>query len=154
MSTPSIYGEYAQCLPKILQEITDPIIAANITSKKETGFKLYEHFISRIKESDSMCEKCRRKNLPETSQSALKEIRDSIGLRIVCGFVDDIYKTIDVIKAIPGVSIYNEKDYILNAKPNGYRSYHLILEVETEFPDVLGNERGTYFVEVQLRTIA
>ena len=52
------------------------------------------------------------KNLPETSQSALKEIRDSIGIRIVCGFVDDIYKTIDVIKAIPGVSIYNEKDYI------------------------------------------
>ena len=127
MSTPSIYGEYAQYLPKILQEITDPIIAANITSKKETGFKLYEHFISRIKESDSMREKCRRKNLPET---------------------------IDVIKAIPGVSIYNEKDYILNAKPNGYRSYHLILEIETEFPDVLGNERGTYFVEVQLRTIA
>ena len=42
MSTPSIYGEYAQYLPKILQEITDPIIAANITSKKETGFKLYE----------------------------------------------------------------------------------------------------------------
>ena len=154
MSTPSIYGEYAQYLPKILQEITDPIIAANITSKKETGFKLYEHFISRIKESDSMREKCRRKNLPETSQSALKEIRDSIGLRIVCGFVDDIYKTIDVIKTIPSVSIYNEKDYILNAKPNGYRSYHLILEVETEFPDVLGNERGTYFVEVQLRTIA
>ena len=154
MSTPSIYGEYAQYLPKILQEITDPIIAANITSKKETGFKLYEHFISRIKESDSMREKCRRKNLPETSQSALKEIRDSIGIRIVCGFVDDIYKTIDVIKDIPGVSIYNEKDYILNAKPNGYRSYHLILEVETEFPDVLGNERGTYFVEVQLRTIA
>ena len=32
MSTPSIYGEYAQYLPKILQEITDPIIAANITS--------------------------------------------------------------------------------------------------------------------------
>ena len=41
MSTPSIYGEYAQYLPNILQEITDPIIAANIASKKETGFKLH-----------------------------------------------------------------------------------------------------------------
>ena len=132
MSTPSIYGEYAQYLPNILQEITDPIIAANIASKKETGFKLYEHFISRIKESDSMREKCRRKNLPETSQSALKEICDSIGIRIVCGFVDDIYKTIEVIKAIPGVTVHNEKDYISNAKPNGYRSYHLILEIETD----------------------
>lgn len=35
MSTQSIYGEYAQYLPKILQEITDPIIAANIASKKK-----------------------------------------------------------------------------------------------------------------------
>ena len=43
------------------------------------------------------------------ANTALKEIRDSIGIRIVCGFVDDIYKTIDVIKAIPSVSIYNEK---------------------------------------------
>ena len=92
MSTPSIYGEYAQYLPKILQEITDPIIAANITSKKETGFKLYEHFISRIKESDSMREKCRRKNLPETSQSALKEIRDSIGIRTAIVLTTSFWK--------------------------------------------------------------
>lgn len=154
MSKPSIYGDYAHYLPLILQELTDVIIAANIAQKKETGFKLYEHFISRIKEGDSMRDKCRRKGLPETARSALKDIRDSIGVRIVCGFVDDIYKTVAVIKAIPGVSIYNEKDYIHNAKPNGYRSYHLILEIETPYPDVLGNARGTYFVEVQLRTIA
>lgn len=154
MSTSSIYGPYAQYLPQILQQVTDVIIAANISQKKETGFKLYEHFISRIKESDSMRDKCRRKGLPETSESALKAIRDSIGIRIVCGFVDDIYKTVAIIKDIPGVSIYNEKDYILNAKANGYRSYHLILEIETDFPDVSGNARGTYFVEVQLRTIA
>lgn len=87
--------------------------------------------------------KCRRKNLPETSQSALREIRDSIGIRIICGFVNDIYKIIEVIKAIPGVMVYNEKDYISTAKPNGYRSYHLILQMETNFPDVLGNDKGT-----------
>ena len=28
------------------------------------------------------------------------------------------------------------------------------LQMETDFPDVLGNDKGTYFVEVQLRTIA
>ncbi|CAD0136466.1 protein of unknown function [Streptococcus thermophilus] len=39
------------------------------------------------------------------SQSALKEIRDSIGIRIVYGFVDYVYKIINVIKVIPGVSI-------------------------------------------------
>ncbi len=70
-----------------------------------------------------MREKCRRKNLPEPKPRHQGN-RDSIGIRIVCGFVDDIYKTIDVIKVIPGVS-YNEKDYILNAKPN-VMFYHLI----------------------------
>lgn len=53
-----------------------------------------------------------------------------------------------------GCKIILEKDYILSAKPNGYRSYHLILEVETPYEDCLGNQPGSYFVEVQLRTIA
>ena len=152
--TESIYGKYADYLPLILEDFSQRIQERNDLVKKETGYKLFEHLISRVKTPESMVEKCQRKGFEVSTESVLRQIRDSIGLRIVCGFVDDIYKTIDVIKAIPGVSIYNEKDYILNAKPNGYRSYHLILEIETEFPDVLGNERGTYFVEVQLRTIA
>ncbi|MGT2907049.1 GTP pyrophosphokinase [Streptococcus dentiloxodontae] len=152
--TSSIYGDYAQYLPMILQELTEHIIAANKAAKEATGFKLYEHLISRIKSGESMAEKCRRKDLPETAQSALRDIRDSIGIRVVCGFVDDIYKTVDVLKNIPEVTVVTEKDYIFNAKPNGYRSYHLILEMTTDYPDVLGNTRGAYFVEVQLRTIA
>ncbi len=53
-----------------------------------------------------------------------------------------------------GVSIYNEKDFVYHAKPNGYRSYHLIIEVATPFEDCLGQQPGTYFIEIQLRTIA
>lgn len=101
-----------------------------------------------------MLEKCNRKNLPLTPESALKKIRDAIGIRIVCGFIDDIYQTIDIIRGLEGCKIILEKDYILSAKPNGYRSYHLILEVETPYEDCLGNQPGSYFVEVQLRTIA
>ena len=47
-----------------------------------------------------------------------------------------------------------KKDYINQVKPNGYRSYHLILEVETPYPDCYGKTPGKYFIEVQLRTIA
>ena len=47
-----------------------------------------------------------------------------------------------------------EKDYIKQAKDNGYRSYHLILEVTAPYEDVLGNNPGKFFVEIQLRTIA
>ncbi|AWN18853.1 GTP pyrophosphokinase [Streptococcus sobrinus] len=150
----SIYGEYQAYLPQIMETLTDGIKVANKKQKEETGFKLYEHLLARVKKPESMIEKCQRKGLPATPYSALKGIRDSIGIRVVCGFVDDIYKTVNVLKNLPGVRVVTEKDYIARAKPNGYRSYHLILELTTDFPDVDGNARGNYFAEVQLRTIA
>ena len=141
-------------MTKIIEDISQRIKAENKKIKQETGHKLFEHFNARVKDEASMLEKCTRKNLPQTPESSLKKIRDAIGIRIVCGFIDDIYQTIDVIRGLEGCKIILEKDYILSAKPNGYRSYHLILEVETPYEDCLGNQPGSYFVEVQLRTIA
>lgn len=141
-------------MSQILEHFSQKIQDENQRVKKDTGFKLFEHFLARIKTNESMIEKCQRKQLPLTAQSALKEIRDAIGIRIVCGFVDDIYKMVAILKTLDGVNVYNEKDYIYNAKPNGYRSYHLILEIDTPFEDCLGQQPGKYFVEVQLRTIA
>ncbi|MGT2947999.1 GTP pyrophosphokinase [Streptococcus devriesei] len=154
MSEETIYGKYEGDLKRIIDDLSRQIQAENVKVKTETGFKLFEHFLARIKTDDSMREKCQRKNLPLTAQSALKEIRDAIGIRIVCGFVDDIYKTVAIIKQMDGVCVYNEKDYVYKAKPNGYRSYHLILEIETPFEDCLGQLPGRYFAEIQLRTIA
>ena len=135
----TIYGPYLAYLPLILEDFSNRIKQKNKEVKAETGYKLYEHFSARIKTSKSMTEKCHRKELPVTAQSALKEIRDSIGIRIVCGFVDDIYKIVEIIRNFDDCSIAVEKDYIQNAKPNGYRSYHLIVELSTDFPDCLGN---------------
>ncbi|MCB4974667.1 GTP pyrophosphokinase family protein [Streptococcus mutans] len=154
MSQETIYGKYQAYLSRILEHFSQKIQEENQRVKKDTGFKLFEHFLARIKTNESMIEKCQRKQLPLTAQSALKEIRDAIGIRIVCSFVDDIYKMVAILKTLDGVNVYNEKDYIYNAKPNGYRSYHLILEIETPFEDCLGQQPGKYFVEVQLRTIA
>ena len=150
----SIYEAYEQYLPLILEDFTQKIKTAALEHKKTTSFKLYEHFHARIKTSDSMVEKCQRKNLPLSAESALKQIRDAIGIRIITGFVDDIYQIIDFIRQMPDVHIFKEKDYINQVKPNGYRSYHLILEVETPYPDCHGNTPGKYCIEVQLRTIA
>ena len=152
--TESIYGKYADYLPLILEDFSQRIQEKNDLIKKETGYKLFEHFISRIKTQESMVEKCQRKGFEVSTESALRQIRDSIGLRIVCGFVDDIYRLVDVIHSFEDCRIVVEKDYIKNAKPNGYRSYHMIVEVETPYPDCLGNEQGSYFIEIQLRTIA
>lgn len=152
--TESIYGKYADYLPLILEDFSQRIQERNDLVKKETGYKLFEHLISRVKTPESMVEKCQRKGLEVSTESALRQIRDSIGLRIVCGFVDDIYRLVDVIHSFEDCRIVVEKDYIKNAKPNGYRSYHMIVEVETPYPDCLGNEQGSYFIEIQLRTIA
>ncbi|WP_438058765.1 GTP pyrophosphokinase family protein [Streptococcus ruminicola] len=152
--TESIYGKYADYLPLILEDFSQRIQERNDLVKKETGYKLFEHLISRVKTQESMVEKCQRKGFEVSTESALRQIRDSIGLRIVCGFVDDIYRLVDVIHSFEDCRIVVEKDYIKNAKPNGYRSYHMIVEVETPYPDCLGNEQGSYFIEVQLRTIA
>ena len=152
--TDMIYGEYADYLPLILEDFSQRIRKKNDEVKKETGYKLFEHFIARVKTPESMTEKCQRKNLPVTTESALKKVRDSIGLRIIWGFVDDIYTLVDLIRSFDDCTIVAEKDYIKNAKPNGYRSYHLIVEVVTPYPDCLGNRQGSYFIEIQLRTIA
>jgi len=154
MQEQDIYGKYGVYLPKILDDLSQRIQEANDRVKQETGQKLFEHFNARVKQAASMEEKCQRKNLPRVPESALKEIRDAIGIRIVCGFIEDIYQTIEVIRQLEDCEIVLEKDYIRAAKPNGYRSYHLILEVETPYEDCHGQNPGRYFVEIQLRTIA
>ena len=152
--TDTIYGEYAEYLPLILEDFSERIQEKNKEAKQATGYKLFEHFVARVKTPKKKKKKCQRKNLPVTTESALKEIRDSIGLRIVCGFVDDIYTLVELIRSFDDCKVVTEKDYIKNAKPNGYRSYHMIVEVVTPYPDCLGNEQGSYFIEIQLRTIA
>ncbi|KXT84740.1 GTP pyrophosphokinase [Streptococcus sp. DD11] len=154
MQEQDIYGKYGEYLPRILEDLSQRIQAANQQVKRETGHKLFEHFSARVKDADSMLEKCQRKHLTPSPEAALRQIRDAIGIRIVCGFIDDIYQTIELLRELDGCQIILEKDYIETAKPNGYRSYHLILEVETPYEDCQGRTPGRYFAEIQLRTIA
>jgi GTP pyrophosphokinase len=79
---------------------------------------------------------------------------DAIGLRVVCLFIDDVYENVALLKSLPGCTVVREKDYIRDAKPNGYRSYHMILDVASDEADVDGAVPGHYYVEIQLRTIA
>ena len=106
---------------------------------------------TRIKSAESMRQKLQRLAFPITAESAMKNVFDAAGVRLVCPFIQDIDRTAELIRAIPGVQIQTEKDYIRNPKPNGYRSYHMILSMPLRF---LGNFQKTVWLEVQLRTIA
>ena len=106
---------------------------------------------TRIKSAESMRQKLQRLAFPVTAESAMKNVFDAAGVRLVCPFIQDIDRTAELIRAIPGVQLQTEKDYIRSPKPNGYRSYHMILSMPLRF---LGNSQKTVWLEVQLRTIA
>ena len=139
----SIYGEHRPELEKLLNSILLQVSEIRDAMKSQLGIDPVEHCLGRIKSEDSMREKCVRKNLPVTTESALEKIYDAVGVRIVCAFVDDVFTIRDYIVNSGRYEVINEKDYINTAKPNGYRSYHMILRVG-----------GKYHAEIQLRTIS
>lgn len=146
-----IYGSFRPTMERVMGHLVNQI---EKNSQTENGDRLFEHLVCRIKNDESMREKLRRRGLEETTEIALRRLTDSIGLRVVCLFIDDVYECVQRIRALPDCNVITEKDYIQNAKPNGYRSYHMILDAAWDEPDVDGNIPGHYYAEIQLRTIA
>ena len=109
-------------------------------------------FQARIKSAGSMREKLKRQGLPVTADSALRDVWDAAGVRLVCPFVQNVDQTVGLIRQIPGIQILREKDYIRHPKPNGYRSYHMILSLPLRFLEK--QPEHPIWLEVQLRTIA
>ena len=56
-------------------------------------------------------------------------LQDIAGVRVICYFVDDIYNLTELLKSQSDLIVIKERDYIGNPKPNGYRSYHVIVGV-------------------------
>lgn len=109
------------------------------------------HYIQdRIKQKKSLEEKLIRRGYEPTVDNAKDYLQDIAGVRVICYFVDDIYNLVKSLKRQTDLIVVREQDYIKNPKPNGYRSYHLIVGVPVYCMD--GME---YFpVEVQLRTLS
>ena len=105
---------------------------------------------SRVKKPLSIVDKLHRRNLPVTLDSMVNHLDDVAGIRVICSFVDDIYSIARMLVSQDDIRVIAVKDYIEHPKPNGYRSYHLILEVPVFFSDRKKDMR----VEVQIRTIA
>ena len=139
----SIYGTSGPLLEETMQMVLEEITKIRNEMAGELGMDPVEHLLGRIKSEKSMREKCRRKGLPETPESALEKIHDAIGLRVVCAFLDDIYTIRDRLLALPRIRLVEEKDYIRHVKPNGYRSFHMIIIVDEKI-----------YAEIQLRTIS
>ena len=70
-------------------------------------------------------------------------------MRVICYFVRDVDDLAEMLKIQKDLILIKEKDYILAAKPNGYRSYHMVVGV----PVCYMNSMEYYPVEIQLRTL-
>lgn len=105
---------------------------------------------SRVKSPQSIIGKLQKKNLPITVDSAMKNLQDIAGIRIICCYISDVYAVAELLMLHEEFKILKIKDYIKNPKPNGYRSLHIIINV----PVYTSNCKKTVPVEIQIRTIA
>ena len=105
---------------------------------------------TRLKSSSSIIEKMIRKGVPFSMENLEEQIQDLAGIRVICSYVDDIYALANALTSQDDITLLEEKDYIRNPKPNGYRSLHLIVSV----PVFFSRQKRQIKVEVQIRTIA
>ena len=103
-----------------------------------------------LKRPISIREKLKRKDLPFSPESIETSINDVAGIRVICAYEDDIYSIAQALMAQEDITLIARKDYIVNPKPNGYRSLHLIVSVPVYFADHMKNIK----VEIQFRTIS
>lgn len=105
---------------------------------------------SRVKKPLSIVEKLQRRSFPVSLESMMEHLDDVAGIRVICSFIDDIYGVAEMLTRQDDVHIIAIKDYIRNPKSNGYRSYHMIVEIPVFFSD----QKKWMRVEVQIRTMA
>lgn len=109
-----------------------------------------EHVSSRLKTVDSLRAKATRIGCPLELDAIAEQIVDIAGVRIVCSFISDAYRVLDMLTTQPDITVRTIKDYIARPKANGYRSLHAIVEI----PVFLSDTAHTVPVELQIRTVA
>ncbi len=108
------------------------------------------HIESRIKTAESLLEKIKRRNLDLNIDVLGTDIFDVAGMRVVCNYINDIYRIEQLLLQQKDIEVLIRKDYILNPKESGYRSLHDIFLLEIN----VDGEVKKIPVEVQFRTIA
>ena len=109
-----------------------------------------EHIKSRLKTADSIVRKLQQDGYEVTIDNMNTKLSDIAGVRIICSFTSDIYQIADTFGRQEDITVLYVKDYIKNPKPNGYKSYHMVVSV----PIFLSNCRRDVKVEVQIRSVA
>lgn len=103
---------------------------------------------ARLKSVDSTVEKLQKRGLP-MNLAGMRDLTDIAGIRVICNYLDDIYKMADLLLRQDDVELIAKKDYIAEPKESGYRALHLVVLV----PVFQAARTEKIPVEIQLRTI-
>ena len=106
------------------------------------------HMESRLKTPRSIVGKLRRRSEEVSADSARRNLTDIAGIRVICHYIEDVYRIADLLLHQDDVTLLRKSDYIKNPKENGYRSLHLVVQV----PVFLSERMEMVPVEVQIRT--
>lgn len=116
--------------------------------RKKNEYSPIEFITGRVKEISSILEKANKFGIPLDRLEY--EIEDIAGIRIMCQFVDDIWKVVEILRNRKDMQILYEKDYVTNVKGSGYRSYHIIIK----YPVSMAEGQKEILAEFQIRTLA
>ena len=133
-----------------LKEINTKIEILNNEFVHIYNYNPIEHIKSRLKTPDSIVKKLKRYGFEVTIDNMVEKLSDIAGIRIICSFTSDIYQIAEMITKQSDVTVLYVKDYIKNPKPNGYKSYHMVVTIPIYLTDGPVDTK----VEIQIRTIA
>ena len=133
-----------------LKEIGTKLEILNDEFKFVHKYNPIEHIESRMKSEESIVRKLMKKGQDITVENIERYIDDVAGIRVICSFTPDIYRIVDMISNQDDIEVVKIKDYMVNPKPSGYRSYHMIVKVPIFLSDTVVPTR----VEIQIRTVA
>ena len=116
--------------------------------RRNNEYSPIEFVTGRVKEVSSILEKANKFEIPIDRVGY--ELEDIAGIRVMCQFVDDIDKVVEILRGRKDMQILYEKDYVKNVKPSGYRSYHMIIK----YPVNMASGPVEILAEFQIRTLA
>ena len=89
------YGQYYIPLQNLEQEILQWLRKLVDAYAKQAGETPVEHIRSRIKTAEGMQEKLHKKGFETTADSALANVSDIVGFRLVTHFVGEVYDIVE-----------------------------------------------------------
>ncbi len=116
------YREAIRQIVSILEECRESTV--------HQGHRHIEAVTWRIKSPQSIMDKLKRKGREVTPESARRYLNDLAGVRVTCCYYEDVYQVANMLLSRPELILIKQKDFICSPKKSGYRSLHLIFEVD------------------------